>query len=185
MLPEPVTEEPPPSTPDEAPVIQITSPAQTLVPASQSADGNCEITIGLPEVEDPSGAALTARVFLNYNNPYLCGAEDPNCPATYEPLALENSGAGVASSFDFPLTAANVDNPMILELLPLTIDLSDYEDQLVPPSETTAAVLNYVEVVVSDGFTDANGDFIDPASGKSAIKTSWYIDLSACTELTL
>ncbi len=172
VLPEPITLEPPPSNPDQAPVIATTNPLQRQVHAEEVA-GQCTISLGLPEVEDPSGATLTARVFLNDGNPELCTG--PLCPPTYQPLATEGST-------DFQLEVANQDHPQLLQLPTKTFDLSLYQAYLVPPSEASSG-LNYVEIVVSDGFIDSPTDFRDPAQGKSAVSTFWYVDLSKCAGL--
>ncbi|MHB8419961.1 MAG: hypothetical protein ACYDCL_17945 [Myxococcales bacterium] len=177
VLPEPITEEPPPSHPDQAPVILATSPPQRIVDAQPNANGACTISIGLPLVDDPSGATLTARVFLNDGNPDVQG--------TSFPLALEGSGAGSGDSTDFTLQVANQDDPQYLDLSPaLSIDLGRYQALLAPPSE--AAAINFVEIVISDGFSDAPSDpngFRDPAPGKSVAAAIWYINLSVCTNL--
>ena len=171
VLPEPVAAEPPPApSPDQAPIILQTAPAERIVLAEPApADGGCEITLNLT-VSDAAQVPLTARVFVNDGNPAV-----PALQAEY--------AVAIGGTSDFPLEVANQLHPEI-EQLPdpgLVIPLEPLLTQrlLVTPAQGE----NFVEVLVSDGFASDNSNptqVRDPAPGKAVVETFWFIDTSQC-----
>jgi hypothetical protein len=173
VLPEPIFEEPPPAVPDEGILIEETIPSDTTVTAiSQGAA--CNVTVELPEVLYPGGAnpgaaPVFARFFLNLNNPNASAA------LTIYPLAFEGSA-------DIRLQSANTEEPTLISLPSVTIDLSNYEAYLTQPTAGTPQP-NTLEVVVSDGFSDNPTQLWLPVSQASEDPFSWYIDLTNCPSL--
>jgi hypothetical protein len=175
VLPEPITEEPPPSNPDPGLQIVGTFPLERTVQAHQQSNGACTVDIGLTDVSDPSGAALTARFFLNDGN------LDVTVDAS-QPLGFEGSGTSVTTDFALT-TASETAQPPELDLPAKSIDLDDYVPFLVlPPS---AVNVNFIEIVVSDGFVSpaGAGSWRTPATGKSVASAFWNIDLTDCPDL--
>ncbi len=170
----PINDAPPP--PEQAPVIKQTFPQSRTVIAQQNS-GACTIEIGLLQVEDAAGVPLTGRIFLNDGNPSALQAFD----TTSLPLQF-------GSTTDFQLSPISTDQPTLMQLNLDPFDLLAFRAYLVPPSEASA--VNFIEIVVSDGFNDANfpadpNAFRDPAPGKSIAFAFWDIDLSACSSSLL
>ncbi len=173
VIPEPIFEEPPPAVPDEGLVIEETLPQSSTVTA-QTVGGDCLVGVSLPEVLDPSGAPVTARFFLNLNNP------DADQAVTALPLHFE--GATAAGSIDVPLEVANEDEPNLINLPPQEIDLNSFLPFLTQPTGG-APQPNTLQIFISDGFSDDPTQLWAPAAQSSYAYAFWYIDLTDCPSL--
>jgi hypothetical protein len=172
VIPEQVSEAPAPQVPDEGLVIQEIFPASSSVPATATANGGCTVTIQLPQVLDPSGAPVTARVFLNLFNPYA------DQSLTEYPLNL-------GGETDILLARADENSPNLFALGNTDIDLADFLPYLAGPNQGTSEP-NVLSVYVSDGFSiQPNEPLYEPASGESAASATWNIDLTNCPRFDL
>lgn len=171
MLPEPIYQEAPPPVPDEGLLIEKAIPPDTTVTA-HSSGVSCTVSVALPEVLYPSGANLGAatvyaRFFLNLNN------AEANEALTIYPLSFDGT-------FDLPLGPAITDEPTVLSLPTVTINLTNYETYFTQPT-AGASQPNILEVFVSNGFnTDPAKNLWEPTAQASQDHNSWYVDLTNC-----
>ncbi|HUB07565.1 MAG TPA: hypothetical protein VMB50_11215 [Myxococcales bacterium] len=179
VLPEPITQEPPPTNPDQGLEILATNPLQRVAPAYVTG-GQCTVSLGVT-VANPSGNPLTARFFLNDGNPDVL-------TETNQPLGFEGGGAGTGVTTDFQLSVASESGQQPeFQLASQAINLGDYLAFLVPPSESSSAAVNFIEIVVSDGFAAPTPNDLnfwrEAAPQKSVTSAFWNIDLSSCAGL--
>jgi hypothetical protein len=148
---------------DSAVIIQNASPDDHQISAVVNPFSPiCTLRVALPQVFSPHQEPLTARFFLNFDDP--------------EAIVQPSQPLSIGGQTDFPLSVQPSD-PNSDFLSTQTIPLDDFLAQLSNPS-------NILWVFVSDDFADCPDPSTAPSGTQSqtCFTTSWFwlIDLTQC-----